>query len=100
MSLPKIVESEPWLEEDDDFQVKSYKNLKNNESIMNFATMNKLIKTGVYAYLIIRLISRSKITSNLFMILRSLLGANKYYSPIIISAVITITSLLHKQFLN
>lgn len=100
MSLPKIVETEPWLEEDDDFPVKISKYSKRTESIMNSAVMSKLIKTGVYLYIVIGLMMKTKITRSLLITLKSMLGTNKFFTPLLISLSIAGSSLLQNKFLN
>ena len=100
MALPKIVESEPWLEEDDDFPVKTRKRSFQKELAENTAMVSKMVKSGVYLYIFINLISKSRFFSSFLVMLKSLLQANKFSSPIIISAAITIFSLLQKKYLN
>ena len=100
MALPKIIETEPWLEEDDDFPVKTRKRSYSKDIAEKTATLSKMVKTGVYAYIFLNLISKSRFTSYLIEVVKSLLHANKFSSPIIISAAITIFSILQKKYLN
>jgi hypothetical protein len=100
MVLPKIVETEPWLEEDDDFPSKTRKKNVFKELAEHLTGLTKMIKTGVYLYIFMNLMSKSKLTSSLVILLKTVLITNKLYSPVIISAAITIFSLLHKKILN
>lgn len=100
MALPKIIETEPWLEEDDDFPVKTRKRSYSKDIAEKTAMLSKMVKTGVYAYIFFNLISKSRFASYLIVLFKSLLQANKFSSPIIISAAITILSLLQKKYLN
>lgn len=100
MSLPKIVEIEPWLEEDDDFPVKKSKTSGKIESAINSTSLTKLLKSGVYLYIIIGLILKTNITRSLLITLKSILGTNKFYMPLLISLSIAGSSLIKTKFLN
>lgn len=64
MSLPRIDESEPWQEEDDEFPSKIPQRLKPKEH--SFTTsISSVAKIGIYVYLSIKLISRSSIAQDL-----------------------------------
>ncbi len=100
MVLPKIVETEPWLEEDDDFPSKTRKKSFITEISEHSAAFSKMIKTGVYLYIFMSLISKTRLADTLVILLKTVLKTNKFYSPVIISGAITIFSLLHKKILN
>lgn len=58
MALPKIVESDPWLEEDEDC---SHKSDKERPCKRDFTSVTKIVKVSVYIYLVYKLLSRSSV---------------------------------------
>lgn len=101
MSLPKIVESEPWLEdEDDDFYVKTCKKSNKCESVLSLTNIVKLLKAGVYLYILVGLMIKTNVSRDFFIKLKALLATDRFHSPLIISILIALTSIIQNKYLQ
>ena len=105
MALPRIQESDPWLEVDEDeidsrllAEKKAKSKLeseRNPESPSMTGTITTVAKISIYSYLIFQILSKSALAMMFFKYLRSVAG--KYQSITSIACILVITLLGHRS---
>ena len=103
MSLPQILETDPWLEDDEENQERSisaYKKLQQKTEKetkdQNFnltGTVTAIAKISIYTYLVFKIVSKSSVARVILRNLRQIIG--KYQSISSICLILTITLLSH-----